>query len=134
MLRMAAGVVAGLLVWAVVATLGNLVLRAALPGYSQVEAAMNFTLVMMLSRLVLGVVSSFCAGFATAWIAKRRSAAAIVAGIMLVVFLPVHYRLWDTFPAWYHGVFLLSLLIAPVVGAMCYLRWNGSSADELPTR
>jgi hypothetical protein len=134
MLRTAWGVAAGLLAWAVVANIGNLVLRAVLPGYTEVEKAMNFTLVMMLSRLLLGAVSSVCAGFATAWIAKRRTAARILAGILLVVFLPVHYSLWDKFPIWYHGIFLLSLVVMPILGAMCYSRSTRSSASDLPAR
>jgi hypothetical protein len=115
----------------VVATLGNFVLRAALQGYTEVEAAMNFTLAMLLGRLVLGAVSSFCAGFVTAWIAKRRAAARILAGILFIVFLPVHYSLWDKFPIWFHAVFLLSLLVVPILGAMCYSLETRTSASDL---
>jgi hypothetical protein len=132
MLRTAAGVAAGLLAWAVVATLGNLVLRGVLPGYTEVEKAMNFTLGMLLGRLLLGAVSSFYAGFVTAWIAKQRTPARMLAGILLVVFVPVHYSLWDKFPVWYHGAFLLSLVVAPILGAMCYSRRPHSSANDLP--
>jgi hypothetical protein len=134
MLRTAGGVVAGLLAWAVVANIGNLVLRAVLPGYTEVEKALNFTLVMLIGRLLLGAVSSACAGFVAAWIARRRTVARIVAGILFVVFVPVHYSLWDKFPAWYHVVFLLSLLLLPILGAMIYSGRNHMSASELPTQ
>ena len=75
MLRAGAAVVGGFLAWVVVATMGNLVLRAAWPRYAEVEVAMNFTLAMLLLRLLLGAVSSLCAGFVAAWIAKGNGAA-----------------------------------------------------------
>ena len=44
--------------------------------------------------------------------------AAKVLGIMLLaMFIPVHYGLWDKFPVWYHLTFLVSLLPLTLVGA-----------------
>jgi hypothetical protein len=127
-----AGVVAAVVVWFVVATLGNLVLRAAWTGYSEVEAAMHFTLAMLVARLLLGAVSSLCAGFAVAWITKgSRRSAYILAALLLVMFIPVHYSLWDRFPVWYHLVFLASLVVATLAGAMVH---PGASADRTQTR
>jgi hypothetical protein len=131
MLRSIAGIIAGLLAWAVIATLGDLVVRAVLPGYTEVEATMNFTLAMLIGRLLLGAVSSLGAGFVTAWIARTRNAARMLAAILLVIFLPIHYSLWETFPLWYHVVFLFSLAALPLLGAMCYARGLRSSASGL---
>jgi hypothetical protein len=120
-LRAVAGVATGLFTWVVVATVGNLLLRAVWPGYAGVEVAMAFTPAMLILRLLLGAFSSLCAGFVAAWIAKRsRGAAKILAGLLLVVFIPVHYELWERFPAWYHLVFLVSLVAATILGAACY--------------
>jgi hypothetical protein len=33
---------------------------------------------------------------------------------MLLMFVPIHYGLWDKFPVWYHLVFLITL--APIIG------------------
>lgn len=134
MLRSIAGIIAGLLSWIVIATLGNLILRAVVPGYTEVEAAMSFTLAMMIGRLLLGAVSSFVAGFMTAWIARTRTAARVLAGILLVVFLPIHYSLWDRFPVWYHAAFLLSLAVLPILGAMCHSRGVRTKANDLQSR
>ena len=49
MLRAVAGVSGGLLTWVVVATVGNLLLRAVWPNYAEVEVAMNFTPAMLAS-------------------------------------------------------------------------------------
>jgi len=118
MIKSIAAIVAGLTVWFVIATLGNFLLRAAMPGYAAVEVAMDFTLGMLIARLALGAVSSFGAGFVTAWIATRpRRDVVLLMALLLVLFLPVHYSLWQRFPVWYHAAFLLSLVIVPALGA-----------------
>jgi hypothetical protein len=74
-------------------------------GLFRSEIAKTFTLGMMIARLSLGAVSSFCAGFVAAWITNR-SVLTIksLAGVLLVIFLPV-ITLWERFPPWYHVVF-----------------------------
>ena len=49
-------------------------------------------------------------------------AARLLAGILLVLFVPLHYSLWDKFPVWYHALFLVSLLVLTLGGAMLYRR------------
>lgn len=118
MLRSTLAIIVAVVTWFVVATICNWILRAALPGYSAVEVSMNFTLTMMICRLILGLVSSLCAGFVCAAIAGRASVAPkIAAAIMVVLFLPVHYMLWAKFPIWYHLFFLLSLAPTMLIGA-----------------
>jgi hypothetical protein len=123
MARKAIGIVAGLITWFVVATIGNLLLRALMPGYAEAEIAMRFTLAMMFARLFLGALSSACSGFAVAWISKGSVRAAMVLGVLLTaLFIPVHYGLWDKFPPWYHLLFLASLFLLVVLGALLYAR------------
>jgi|KBSMisStaDraftv2_1062788.scaffolds.fasta_scaffold18958_1 hypothetical protein len=111
-------VVAGLLAWFVVATLANLVLRAALPGYAAVEKAMNFTLGMLVARLLVGALASVAAGAAAAALARHAPAARYALALVLVLFfIPVHINLWDRFPLWYHLAFLASLAPLALAGA-----------------
>jgi len=118
MLRSILAVIVAVITWFVVATIGNRLLRLALPGYSAVEVAMTFTLTMMIWRLVLGLVSSLVAGFVCALVANRSNLAPkAAAGIMLVLFLPVHYLLWNKFPIWYHLFFLGSLIPTMLIGS-----------------
>jgi hypothetical protein len=118
MLKMIAGIVAGLIIWIIVATIGNLLFRVLWPGYAEAEISMRFTLAMMIARLLLGALSSVCSGLAVAWIAKGSGAAAWILGIVLTaLFVPVHYRLWDKFPIWYHAIFLALLLPLTLLGA-----------------
>ena len=111
-------VFAALVTWIFVATVLNLVLRASWPHYHEAETAFNFTFAMKLARLVLGCASSLCAGFVAAWISKGRMKGATLTGIVLLgLFVPNHYLLWDKFPVWYHLTFLVSLLPLTLLGA-----------------
>jgi len=126
--RMILGIVAGFVIWFVVASVGNVVFRMSWPGYAQVEPAMTFTLAMLVGRLLLGVLSSLCAGFVAAWIAKGNATTAKIVGIVLTLFfLPVHYGLWDRFPIWYHFLFLASLFPITLIGALLFGRGRGSA-------
>jgi hypothetical protein len=118
MIKIIAGIVAGLVAWTIVATIGNLMFRVAWPGYAEAEVSMMFTLAMMVARLLLGALSSLCAGFVVAWITKRNGTGAKVLGIVVTaMFFPVHYLLWDKFPIWYHVIFLASLFPLTLLGA-----------------
>jgi hypothetical protein len=97
MVKSIIAVIVAVVTWFVVATIGNWILRAALPGYTAVEASMNFTLTMMICRLILGLVSSLSAGFVCATIARNGVAPKVAAAIMVILFLPVHYMLWRKF-------------------------------------
>jgi len=113
-----AAVIAGLIAWILVATAVNLLFRALWPNYHQAEIAFNFTLGMMMARLVLGAVASVGSGFVVASITKANSMAVKITGVaLLVLFLPNHYLLWHKFPLWYHLTFLVSLFPLTMVGA-----------------
>ena len=132
MLRAVAGVAGGLFTWVVVATVGNLLLRIVWPSYAEVEVAMNFTPAMLVMRLLLGALSSLCAGFLAARITKRsRGPVHILACLLVVAFIPVHYELWERFPVWYHLVFLVSLVAATIFGAMCYSYYARRKGEPL---
>src|SRR5262245_16844652 len=105
------GVVAGLVAWVVLVSIGGLIIRLSWPAYASVEAAMAFTLPMLIVRLSIGAVATLGAGLVTAVIAPRSARALVMTGgILIVGFIPVHIGLWDKFPVWYHLTFLLSLV------------------------
>ena len=84
MLRLIGGVIAGIVVWAVVVTVLNLGLRHGMPGYAAVEKSMLFTLPMMITRLSISGISSLASGYAAA-AAGKRQLAALIAGIVLLL-------------------------------------------------
>ena len=114
MWRTIASIVAGLVAWAVIVTLLNFGLRAAIPGYHAAEATLQFTMAMKAGRLTEAALSSVAAGAVVALIAPSRKWAPWLVGlIILAMFLPVHVSLWSKFPVWYHLAFLVPL--APLV-------------------
>lgn len=116
--RTIGAVLAALATWILVATVLNLPLRASWPHYHEAETAFNFTLTMKLARLALGALSSLAAGFVAAWIEKGRMRAALLTGVVLLaLFIPDHYLLWNKFPLWYHLTFLVSLVPLTLLGA-----------------
>ena len=116
--RFVAAIAAGLLVWVVIATLGNFVLRAVIHDYHSQEIMVSFSLISQLARLALGAVSTTVAAAATATVGRAGVAAPLALGVVLLaLFVPVHVSLWQKFPVWYHLFFLVSLpLVAYVVG------------------
>lgn len=118
MARAIAAVAAGLVLWMLIAALGNVAMRIAWPSYAAVEPAMRFTPEMMTARLLIGAFSSLGAGWLAARITNRNAGATYaLAGILIAVFIPVHYGLWEKFPLWYHSVFFISLGVMTVLGA-----------------
>src|SRR5215469_9696830 len=116
MKRAVYALVAGLVVWALVASLLNRGLRLGLPGYAAAEPTLSFTLGMKIARLILGAAASLAAGAAAGLIAPMRKGLPWLLGaIVFAAFIPIHIQLWPKFPVWYHLVFLGTLvpLVAP---------------------
>jgi hypothetical protein len=118
-IRASVAVMVGVVIWFIVATGLDILLRLALPGYAAAEPQLHFTLGMMTARLALpGAVPSVVAGFASSWISRgNRRALAALTIILVALFLPAHYQLWTKFPAWYHLTFFTSLILLTWLGA-----------------
>jgi hypothetical protein len=111
-------VVGALIAWFAIVTLINLGLRQALPGYAAAERVLVFTPVMLVARLAMATIASLGAGAVARSVAPASRLAPWIAGfVMLVFFVPVHFRIWEIFPAWYHLLFLLSLPLGMALGA-----------------
>jgi hypothetical protein len=122
MLREIGGLVGGVVVWFLIASVGNHGMQVMWRGYSEAEVTKTFTLGMMMARLFLGAVSSFCAGFVAAWITNRSMLAIkSLAVVLVVMFLPV-ITLWEHFLPFYHVIFLASLAVITLFGGLLYPR------------
>jgi len=125
MRRGIASVLVGLVAWFCVATMVNLALRVSWPDYAAAEKLMVFTLGMQVARLLTGALASLGAGFAAVVVAKGSATPVrVLAVLLLLLFIPVHYALWDKFPIWYHVVFLASLIPVTLLGGA----WKTNSA------
>lgn len=124
-------IVAGLLAWAVVVTLLNFGLRAAIPDYHAAEATLQFTLAMKIGRLAEAALASVAAGAIIGLISPSKKWAPWAAGlILLAMFLPEHVKLWTRFPVWYHLSFLVPL--APLFAVGSFLARSSSARDRNP--
>jgi hypothetical protein len=117
-LRAVLAIAAGFIVWFAVATVANWAVRLLVPGYAEVEKAMNFSLVMLVARLVVGAGAAIVAGVTCAAVTRpSRLPTHVFAALLLALFVPVHVSLWDKFPIWYHVLFLGSLVPLVMLGA-----------------
>lgn len=118
MWRSIGSVLAGLVAWALVVTLLNFGLRAAIPGYHAAEATLQFTMTMKIARLIEAALTSLAAGAIVAVVSpSTRWAPWAVGLIVLGLFLPVHVNLWHKFAPWYHLSFLVPIVPLVVLGA-----------------
>ena len=67
------GVITGLAVWVIAATVAGLMMRTSWPAYASVASAMTFTLPMMIARLSIGAVATIAMGMVTAAVAPSVS-------------------------------------------------------------
>jgi hypothetical protein len=110
--------IAGVLVWVLVVSVLDRALRFIVPGYAAAEPKMAFTLAMMAARLIIAAVTSLATGAVAAVIAPASPRVPWALGVVvLAVFIPVHLKLWNLFPLWYHLTFLLPLVPLVVLGA-----------------
>jgi len=119
LMRLILAMLAGIVAWILVASLLNIGLRFAMPGYAAAEPDKSFTLAMLLARLVMRALASLAGGAAAGWIDRPAGASAwIVSAALLAAFIPAHVALWLVFPLWYHLTFLVSLAPLTLIGSM----------------
>jgi hypothetical protein len=107
-------VAAGVAAWWLVAAAGYWLLTVSWPDYALAEPSADFTAAMLIARLFVAFVCSIAAGVACGVVAGPDSVApGIVAGIMLILLVPIQYAVWDDFPTAYNLIFLG--MVAPLI-------------------
>ena len=111
-------VVGGLVAWTLIVSLLNRGVRLALPGYTEAEPELAFTLSMKIARLSMAVITSVATGAIVRAIAPASKWAPWIVGLVILgLFLPEHIRIWSRLPVWYHLFFLITLAPLVVLGA-----------------
>ena len=110
------GVIVGLMAWFVAVAVAGVLLRSLWPEYVAASGDLSFTLPMKLTRLSIGALTTLAAGAVSAFIGRSNWTAVATGALLLLIFIPDHIRLWNTFPVWYHLTFLSSLVPLAVVG------------------
>src|SRR5262245_10547105 len=114
--RMPAGFLAGFVTALAVAAASFTVLRAIWPAYAAAEPTKAYSLGMLWARLSIAAILTAAAGAVAALVARDGGRTAWWLGaFFFVISLPQHlYTVWNDYPAWYHAVYLLSLI--PIAG------------------
>ena len=131
MKRTVFAVIGGLVAWTLIVSLINRGIRFALPGYTEAEPDMAFTLPVMVARLAMAAVTSVATGAIIRAIAPASKPAPWIVGLLIAaLFLPVHIQIWARLPVWYHLFFLITLAPLMVFGAWLHARRSGGSAHS----
>lgn len=117
--RLVLAVVVGFVIWSAVWFAAGQVIMSTMPDYFHPETQATSSSGILLLFLLVSVVTSLVAGWATALLARSAAnrAASILAGILLAVGLTVEITGWSLAPAWYHIVFLVLLVPVTLAGA-----------------
>ena len=114
------GMLAGGVAWIAIGLAGLFLLRKGWSAYAAAEPTNAYNFAMLVSRLALASVGSISAGFLAVTTAKENLKAAWwLGGLLLLGSMPLHlpisyFSVWADYPAWYHAVYLLSLM--PLIG------------------
>jgi len=110
----ALGAFLGLAIWAVVGSLGLLVLERTWNAYALAEPMKAYSTAMLFARLAVACVACVAGGLIGA--RPAGAAGAWAAGtLLLVLSVPVHLvEVWADYPVWYHAAYLG--LLVPVTG------------------
>ncbi len=114
MVRLIAGIVLGAVAWLVAVFLIGRVAGMTWPEFAAIKDPHLYTVPMLATRLGISALASLVGGFAAALIAGDKARAPLGSGLLLLIlFVPYHFTIWNNFPVWYHLTFFVSL---PLLG------------------
>ncbi len=134
LLRRVGGLVLGWATSWVVLTGGFALLRATWPDYALADPEKAYTLTMLFVRLFIFSSMIAATSAVATVVAGDKRFAWIAGGLILALSIPSHLYpgyVWDDYPAWYHIVYLLSILpIAVVAGRSAQRLYPAASLAE----
>ena len=116
-LRGIGALIASLIVWFVVATIIHRLMCVLWPAYAVATPLLTFTLPMKIARLALSTLCTLIAGATARRLGSARWLPVALGCVLVILFAPAHYRIWDRLPVWYHLTFLGSLIPLSLIGA-----------------
>jgi hypothetical protein len=133
-LRCVAALVLGWATSSVVLTGGFTLLRAIWPDYALADPEKAYTLTMLFVRLFIFSTMIAATSAVATFVARDRRFAWLAGGLILAVSIPPHLYpayVWDDYPAWYHIVYLISILpIAIVAGRFAQRLYPAATLAE----
>ena len=120
------GILAGLASYAIIGSLGLYLLKIGWADYAIASKDKSYTLAMLLSRLLVGILASIAAGISAAKISNDNVKSAWFVGAIVFCWAAyIHiFEVWTDYPIWYHLAYLLPII--PIIGLSHYLIANGN--------
>jgi hypothetical protein len=116
------GIVAGLISYVIIGKFGLYMLQISWGDYAIHSKDKSYTLEMLLSRQLLGILASITASICTTKIANNnRKNVWLVGSIVFCAASYIHFMTitWTEYPTWYHFAYVLPII--PVIGLSHYL-------------
>jgi hypothetical protein len=119
MFRLIAGALSGAVAWFVSILVLGFLVGIAWPEMAAIRDMTLLTVPMLITRLSISALGSLAGGYVAAMIGRESTKAPLGAGILLlIVFVPYHFTIWQNFPIWYHLTFFVSLPVLSLLGGM----------------
>lgn len=115
------GILAGLIAYTIIGSLGLYLLRISWADYAIHSRDKSYTLEMLLSRLSIGILAAVASGISAAKIANDNGRSAwFVGAILFCVGSYFHFNtaVWTEYPVWYHFAYVLPII--PITGLSNY--------------
>ena len=110
-IRVIAGLVVGILSAVGIARVAFATLQSVWPEYAAAAPDKAYTLPMLWARLGIAALLTLISAAVATLVAADRRVAWVLGSLFVVVSLPSHlHYVWADYPAWYHAVYLLSLV------------------------
>ena len=115
------GVLAGLVAYMIVGSLGLYLLKISWADYAISSKNKSYTSAMLLSRLFIGIFASITAGIGTTKITNDNGKSAwFVGAIVFCVAAYIHFfSVWTDYPVWYHFAYLFPII--PIIALSHYI-------------
>ncbi len=110
-------------------------LRVAWSDYALADPTKSYTLAMLLVRLVIFSTTIASTSAVAALVAGDKRAPLVTGGIILALSIPPHLYpgyVWDDYPAWYHILYLLSVVPIAIFGGQQVQRLTPTAFMKTP--
>lgn len=123
MLPRIGAILAGFAAFMLVTSAAVFAARTAWPGYAEAEPTRAYSLSMYSARLVAGSFATLVGGAIAVTVDRTAQRAALVfGGVLLVLSVMWHIRIWDQYPVWYHLCWFACIVPCAVLGGILVRR------------
>ena len=132
-LRLVSGLALGWATSSAILAGGFVLLRASWPDYALADPDKAYTLAMLFVRLIIFSSMIAATSAVATLVSGNKHIPWVAGGLILALSIPPHLYpgyVWEDYPAWYHIVYLLSILPIAVGAGRLALRISSTTLSE----